>query len=53
MQRLEFSGAVRPLYVSLGVKGLKVTQSQYRPEVPRGFQEVKVSRLRDNGPGWW
>ena len=23
MQRLEVSGAVRPLYVSLGVKGLK------------------------------
>ena len=19
----------------------------------RGFQEVKVPRLRDNGPGWW
>jgi len=27
--------------------------SHYRPEVPRGFQEVKVSRLRDNGPIWW
>jgi hypothetical protein len=24
MQRLEVSGAVRPLYVSLGVKGLRV-----------------------------
>jgi len=22
-------------------------------EVPRGFQEVKVARLRDNGPAWW
>jgi len=21
--------------------------------VPRGFQEVKVPRLRDNVPGWW
>ena len=21
--------------------------------MPRGFQEVKVPRLRDNGPGWW
>ena len=31
----------------------KVKQSHYRPEVPRGFQEVKVSRLHDNGPGWW
>jgi hypothetical protein len=20
---------------------------------PRGFQEVKVPRLRDNDPGWW
>jgi len=28
-------------------------QSHYRPEVPRGFQEVKVPRLRDTGPGWW
>jgi len=31
----------------------KVNQSHYRPEVPRGFQEVKVPRLRDNGPEWW
>jgi hypothetical protein len=22
-------------------------------EWPRGFQEVKVSRLLDNGTGWW
>ena len=29
----------------------KVNQSHYRPELPRGFQEVKVPRLRDNGPG--
>jgi len=29
----------------------KVNQSHYRPEVPRGFQEVKVHRLRENGPG--
>jgi len=28
-------------------------QYHYRPEVPREFQEVKVPRLRDNGPGWW
>jgi len=33
--------------------GKMVNQSHYRPEVPRGFQEVKVPRLRDNGPGWW
>jgi len=31
----------------------KVNQSHYRPDVPRGFQEVKVPRLRNNGPGWW
>jgi hypothetical protein len=31
----------------------KVNQSHYRPEVPRGFQEVMVPRLRDSGPGWW
>ena len=31
----------------------KVNQSHYRPEVARGFQEVKVPRLRDSGPGWW
>jgi hypothetical protein len=30
-----------------------VNQSHYRPEVPGGFQEVKVPRLRDNGPEWW
>ena len=30
----------------------KVSQSHYRPEVPRGFREVKVPRLRDNGTGW-
>jgi len=29
----------------------KVKQSHYRPDVPRGFQEVKVPRLCDNGPG--
>jgi len=31
----------------------KVNESHYRPEGPRGFQEVKVPRLRDNGPRWW
>ena len=31
----------------------KVHQSHDRPEVRRGFQEVKGPRLRDNGPGWW
>jgi len=28
----------------------KVNQTLYRSEVPRGFQEVKVPRLRDNDP---
>ena len=28
----------------------RVNQSHYRPEVPRGFQEVKVPRLRYSGP---
>jgi len=31
----------------------KVNESHYRPEMPREFQEVKVPRLCDNGPGWW
>ena len=35
------------------VQSKKVNQSHYRPEVPRGFQEVKVPRLHDNGPGSW
>ena len=34
-------------------KNRKVKQSHYRPEVPRGFLEVKVPRLRDSDPGWW
>jgi len=41
------------LTVSREVARCKVNQSHYRPEVPRGFQEVKVPRLRDNGTGWW
>jgi len=30
---------------------VKVNHSHYRREVPRGFQEVKVPRLRNNGTG--
>ena len=45
------------MWVSVGADSVafiyKVNQSHYRPEVPRGFQEVKVPRLRDNGPEWW
>jgi len=32
---------------------LHTSRSHYRPEVPRGFQEVKVPRLRDSSPEWW
>ena len=31
----------------------KVNEYHYRPEVPRGFQDVRVPRLRDSVPGWW
>jgi len=34
-------------------KALKVKQPHYRPDVARGFQEVKVPRFRDNGTEWW
>jgi len=39
--------------VPLSRNKVKVNQSHYRPEVPRGFHEVKIPRLRDNGPEWW
>jgi len=35
------------------LSGKKVNQSHFRLEVPRGFQEVKVPRLPDNGPECW
>ena len=48
MQRLEISGAVRPLYGSLGVKGLS-TQITRRPnsqtEVYRIAVSARISRL--------
>jgi len=34
--------------ISLPTK--KVNQFHYSPEVPKGFQEFKVPRLRDYGP---
>jgi len=34
-------------------KNKKLNQSHYRPEVPRGFQEVTAPTLRDNDPEWW
>jgi len=47
------TGALCVLSVSVLHLGSKVNQSHYRPEVPRGFQEVKIPRLRDSGPGCW
>jgi len=35
------------------ISRVKSNQSHYTPEVLRGFQEVKVPRLRDIGPEWW
>jgi len=32
---------------------VKLNQSRYRLEMPKGLQEVKVPRLYDNGPEWW
>jgi len=55
-----FENVLKVFYVKLYVHSLvdklkffyqKINQSRYRPEVPRGFQEVKVPRLRYNGPG--
>jgi len=37
----------------INVSTIQVNQSHYRPEVPRGFQEVKVPTLRDSGTGLW
>jgi len=31
--------------------GVKVNQSHYRPEVPRGFQGVKVPKVIGNASG--
>ena len=31
---------------------LKVKQSHYRLEVPRGFHKIKIPRLVDNIPAW-
>jgi len=29
-----------------------INQPRYTPEVPRGFQELKVPRFHDNNTGW-
>jgi len=44
---LKFHGPYAHPYI------VKVNQSHYRPGMPGGFQEVKVPKLRYNGPGWW
>ena len=31
----------------------KKSSSITGPEGPRGFQEIKVPRFRDNGTRWW
>ena len=34
--------------------GLTIRKGKGRgPEGSRGLQEVKVTRFRDNGTGWW
>jgi len=48
---IELALVFKRLITSLSV--LRVNQSHYKPEVPRGFQEVTVPRLHDNGAGWW
>jgi len=53
---LAVEGHVLKLFMNRMLRAISVyhvKQSHYRPEVSRGFQEVKVPRLRDNGPGWW
>ena len=47
------SGTENQQIPSLGKRKKKINQSRYRSEMPRGFQEVKVPRLHDNGPGRW
>ena len=69
MQRLEVSGAVQPIYGSLGVRRLRIrNRCSFLPnedlheiksspvtglEWLRVFQESKVPRFHDNGTGWW
>jgi len=51
MTQVVFLPTVQIYYLLTSV--CKVYQTHYRPEVPGGFQEVTVPRLRDDGPGWW
>ena len=58
---LKFRGAHHHQYKSPLTFCLSETQSHckmlnpsnYIPKVPRGFQEVKAPRLREDGPGCW
>ena len=55
MQRLEVSGAVRPLYGSLGVKGLKNTETAKRFLIPpvyssrgiRAYYQLQTAVTKD------
>jgi len=43
---------IRYYRISKKLEGIKMlNHSHYRPEVSRGFQEIKILRLRDNGSG--
>ena len=39
-------------WIKISYKNKKANQSHESPEVPRGFREVKVPRIRDSGLGW-
>ena len=42
-------GRMYPKYFELRIKSSHITGL----DRPRGFQEIKVPRFRDNGTGWW
>jgi len=44
MQRLEVSGAVRPLYGSLGVKGLRMHETKAPPFCINSWSADKLSK---------
>ena len=44
MKRLEVSGAVRPLYVSLGVKGLKGSVQPHDPAAVNSVERIPSSQ---------
>jgi len=40
-------------FTNIGFHGKGKSSPVTSLEWPRGFQEVKVPRFRDNGTGWW